>query len=240
MKNAYARAGKCLRESGGRLLLIEALLLLLLLLPVYFAVSGVALIFLELVGAGMLGVALISGAAAIVLLAYSFFVGVPMVLGLLFIAHSLSLGREASLSELFLAFSSRARYKAALLEGRALFAGCALIYFLVSLLYLVLYPFLMSADVYRYLFAALVLAVLLLGYLFLPMTFHGIRRTTGRRGGAIRGLILRLRFLPMILLGVATLGILLLCDVLPRLLVASAAPLDAIKADGTLPPPSDK
>ncbi len=239
---AYARAGTRLWESGGRLLLIEALLLLLLLLPAYFMISGVTSLLLMLVGEEMIGVVVVSAISALFTLAYSFFVSVPLLMGLFRLSHCLALGAEVSLSCLFYAFSARSRYRECLLAGRAVFVGGAALYLFITLAYLVLCVFLPIGDLGTSLFLPIAAAFVLLGYLFLPTCFVALRRALGREDSARAGLSLRLSFLPWILLGLATFGILLLLDVLPRLLIAAAAPLDVcdIKEDGTSPSFSDK
>ena len=242
MKGAYLQAGRLLYKSHGRLLLIEALLLLLLLLPAYFLICEINTVLMLLMWQSALAVTAISALTAGVALAYSFFVVVPFFCGLLRLSHRLAEGREASLGDLFYAFSSRKCYCEAQRLGRSVFLGGALLYLVLFAFYLWLYPFLLMGVIGFDLFAVFAAAVLLLGYFFLPLTFVGLRRALGRTGGARRGLALRLAFFPWLLLGLATCGILLLLDVLPRLLILSAAPLDsnAIKRGEENLPLSDK
>ena len=242
MKGAYLQAGRLLYKSHGRLLLIEALLLLLLLLPAYYLFYEINTVLLSLMWRSALAVAAISALAAVATLAYSFFVVVPFFCGLLRLSHRLARGKEASLGDLFYAFSSRKCYYEAQSLGRSIFLSGALLYLVLFACYLWLYPFLLMGVLPLELFAVFAAAVLLLGYFFLPLTYVGLRHALGRAGGARRGLALRLAFLPWLLLGLATCGILLLFDVLPRLLILSAAPLDsnAIKGDEVILPLSDK
>lgn len=239
MKSAYARAGRLLYESGARLLIIEALLILLLPIPVYFTLSGVSSLLLSFVRGSLVGVAVIAALSSLAEIAFSFFVTVPLVCGLFYLSHRIASGKDASLADLFYPFSTRARYRKALSTGKSLLLGCAIVYLVAILVWYAFYLYLPKLLVCAYFCVS---AVILSGYLLLPLFFFAVRREYGRAGGALVGLRLRLSFLPWILLGLLTVGVLLLADVLPRLLVVSFEPLHSndIMEDGTTPSLRDK
>ncbi|MBE6589283.1 MAG: hypothetical protein E7643_03815 [Ruminococcaceae bacterium] len=241
----YRWAGQLLSKVGGRLLLIEALLILLLFVPVYCMLASVAELLLYAVGEVLFWAVLISAVTTLLLLAVTFFLVLPMLLGLFCISARLFRGEHVVLADLFEAFSSRARYREALNAGRATFVGGALLYVLLSALGFAFERLLPQAPLNGVLCAIALGGICLCFYLFFPFLGKRVFRfATGkeRKGRTYSaGLRTRARFLPWILLGLVTFGILLLADVLPRMLTACFAQLkNDIKEDGTAPSLSDK
>ena len=224
-----AQAGAILAEEGNRLLLIEALILCLPLVMLHLFLDAVFYVLsailpqipspiFEWVGFGV---------SVLLLLC----VTRPALLGVFGIAARLERGKRVVLTDLFLPFSSRAGY------ARALAASVRLtpVFVLVDLLlqgsaYLSasLLPAGLPATAANVTLSAL---ALLLGLVLLLRRFDLPARAYAEESGTSAGGVRRMcrtrdafaflwGYLPRILLGILTLGVLLLIDVIPQMLLA--------------------
>lgn len=234
---AYREAGQILSIRGNRLLLIEAILLSLLtvLLYTFFCDTYVMLLgywmyesylWLSIILRVLLGV-LISLLTVLFTL--------PLLIGLFGLAGDVEMGCTCVLADLFAPFSTSQKYRRALALSWGAFWRFGLIVLAVSL----------TCIVGGYFFEGSLLAGLICGVAVVVEIFVGlwlcgrcfssmatahvtdlpIRAARSYSKKAWRmcrtgGAIFVLQMFPRILLGLLTFGILLLCETLPRMLVA--------------------
>lgn len=244
MKALYARAGRALHESGGRLLLIEALLLTLLLVPAYTLPIGTASLLWSSFGASeALGIWIFAGTVLLLLL-ITLFLATPLIMGLFLIAGRLVAGEDTALADLFEAFSSWKHYGNALRVGKQFFFSVSLLFLLLFGAFFALEFVVADSDVLASLVAASLPPLSVAWYFFVPHFGNAAAQLVGgnwRRHSYREGLLFRARFFLWILLGALTLGLLLLADVLPRMLVAYFEDRTTdLTEDGSLPSFSDK
>lgn len=230
------RAGEILSERGNRLLLIEALAISLVFIMLYSLMSyacAAVLFFAPGSDTLMLGV-IIAHAAFTVLLTFLF--TAPTLLGLFHIAQKMVAGEDAVLADLFFAFSDRHTYARALAVVRELLLCGACVWFVCELTYLFFVYFLPPTLLCAVWCGFLIGVEVLLGAVLLLHTypnFYGALRYSDvplsearARGRACvpypisRGRRFFVSFLPYLLLGALTVGILWIADTLPRMLIA--------------------
>lgn len=223
-----------LGRNGNRLLLIEALAVLLLFFAMYELLHTSFSALLYFLPFDSWGTVLAYLAFYAILFALTQFVTLPTVLGIFQMARQMYDGEETTLADLFFFFSSPKSYGKAI---RLSVRFCLLLFLLVILsesLYLAFSAFLPPALPYALLCGVLI-AVLTIGWVLLvftrfPLLFFVLSGEDAAdcSGGECRerseclfcGVRFLLRFLPSILLGVLTLGVLLFIDTLPKMLVA--------------------
>lgn len=226
-------AGELLRESGMRLLFIEAFLIACLpyTLPIYASSVIPTLLFLwEGEGTLLWMRLLLDGAVALFLL----LVALPITVGLLRIAALTEAGEEAVLADLFWAFGSGSSYRIALSLSFGLFWRLGLTVAAVSGTYLlfgawvrvlsagtVAVAILGGVVIVMELFAAFVLSMPFFPVAWERMTLRrGEARTVrlfGRMGAGVRFFA---GYFPSLLLSLFTVGVLFPADTLPKMLLA--------------------
>lgn len=236
MRQLRSRAGEILSERGNRLLLIEALAVSLVFFALYsslaYACAAVTLIAPESMELTF-GVTV---AHALLTVLLTFLFAAPTLLGLFRIAGKMAVGEEAVLADLFFAFSSRQAYARAIATVRGILLRGAVVWFVCELTYLAfaytVAPTLPNAILCGILIGMEVLgglALLLLRYplIFaslrfeeLPLPEAYVRAKEQTRFPLARGWRFVFGFLPHLLVGVLTLGILWIADTLPRMLIA--------------------
>lgn len=227
-------ATECLAVRGNRLLLIEAVLILTAQLMLYVTLSNVILLptFFIKSEAALLGIELCNGIAAYALLV---FVTLPTAIGLFYMTNEMVDGKAVALMTLFTAFSQKERYRTVLSLSWGLFWRLWISSFAVGLPFAVkrlfftenalLTPICVAITVIA---IALMLFVLLKHFTLIGRVVrygeppHDVRRKIGsfRIWPALCGIRYFIGFLPQILLGLLTFGILWLWDTLPKMLVA--------------------
>lgn len=223
-----------LGRSGNRLLLIEALAVLLLFFAMYELLHTSFSELLYFLNLDAWGTALAQFVFYALLFSLTQFFTLPTVLGIFYMARQMYDGEETTLADLFFFFSSRRRYGKAL---RLSVRFCILLFLLVILsesMYLgfsfLLPPTLPYALLCGFLIAVLTIGWVLLVFVRFPRLFLALSDESvsadpaeeryGERGeGLFCGMRFLLRFLPALLLGILTFGVLLLIDTFPKMLV---------------------
>lgn len=235
--DAYREAGQILGLGGNRLLLIEAILLALLTVLLYVFLCNT---YFALLGYWIGGDVLWLSIALEVLLGFlisllTLFFTLPLLIGLFGLAGNIERGRACVLADLFAPFSSAQAYRRALVLAWGAFWRFGLIVLAVML----------TCHLGMYFFPGSLLAGLLCGVAVAIEIFVGLMLCVKRfasmavalyeetplshaRAAALEltrmcrtgGAIFILNLLPRILLGLLTLGVLLLWETLPRMLVA--------------------
>ncbi|MBQ9132711.1 MAG: hypothetical protein IJX62_09635 [Clostridia bacterium] len=224
-------AAQVLARRGNRLLMIECWMVVLLSVLLYQTLSNLS----ELVGmTGAWGVALLFAFALSA--ALTLFFVLPLFLGMLGMAAGIVNGQEMCLAELFAPFASGRAYRRALGLSFALLWRGTLLFLVVACTYGLFVALTPGSWLGGLLCGVLILAELTVGLLLCLRSFsmialayqypqqplREIRRRTAilRRAYPSAGIRFFSGFLPWILLGLLTVGILLLADVLPRMCVA--------------------
>ena len=235
VSDARQSAGDVLAVRENRLLLIEALMVLLVLVSLYITVFKTFALLATPILSGdnvWLSSAMLL-LYVLLLLALTLFLTLPSVVGFFLLAGAIERGEDVTLSLLFSPFASRRQYARALrLSWGALWK------FGLFVLAVILTPQISSS-----LFAGSIVADLICGVIVLVELAVGIllisryfpvmaqisfenlsvreARMLVRKGYPCGiGIVFGFSFLPWILLGVLTFGVLLLWDVLPRMAVA--------------------
>lgn len=233
---AYREAGQILGSRGNRLLLIEAILISLLTVMLYVFVCDTYMILL---GFWIYGTELWLSLVLQILLgllisALTLFFTLPLLIGLFGLAGNLESGHDAALADLFAPFSSSKSYRRALGFAWGAFWRLGLIVLCVILTCRVGVSF-FEGSLLAGLACGIAVAVeVLLGLWLCGKCFSSmfVAQTSDQpiklaRAYAKRmwrmcrtgGALFVLGMLPRILLGLLTLGVLLLWDTLPRMTV---------------------
>lgn len=229
-------ARELLSQNANRMTVIGSLLVWMMSLAIYyFLFSGIGIIAtLFYLDTGVPGFLLLLGYFVLALL-YTQFAVLPLLWGVMQIAHGMARGEEVPLADIFLPFSQKKDYRRAVrLAGgwtwRALLA-VALGSLACSAAILLL-----ENGAVRFLACLGIVVTVLFLYLFLGRRRfwmaallqdcpnapkRALRRRMKLAHAASPGAVFRylLYFIPRILLGIATLGIYLLAEVLPLMLL---------------------
>ncbi len=234
VRDAEKAAAQELSKHGNRLLLIEALILTVLMCSSFVVVDGLFFVLAQMLPQENISV-LLTALKFLAQFLLSLFVILPLMVGLLRMASKIEQQQETVLAELFHSFGSARAYGRALglsfgFSWRAVliaFAACGT-YMLADYLPL---PFLAIVVVALLIVAEAFLGMLLLSRLFYTLAFSmqepsvplsQCRRASRRMTKAFRwrGFGFFLHYLPQFLLGLLTVGILLLAHTLPKMLVS--------------------
>lgn len=223
-----SRSSEILAQSGNRLVLIESICLCFLVIPIYYAFYiACAVLSATLAAVPMMVWEWLWGA---ILFFMTLFVTLPLVLGVLGIARAMEQGKAVVLPDVFASFTSRKRYGRVLwcswsflwlpaVIGFAMWASFALVDTLIvnsslaTLLYVAV----------GFLEGCLGLALLLLRFGKIAMLFDCESKAPKKIKPTLR-LLFGVRFYASyflrILLGILSIGILLLMDVIPEMLIS--------------------
>ncbi len=234
--DAAARSSsEVLSRCGNRLLLIEALLLTVLMCGLYAVIDGTASVFAQMLPQTRLLSFLLPVGKYGAWFLLSLFVIFPLTVGLFRMAYRMERQQETVLAELFHFFGSTEAYGRALGLSFGFAWRVALLALIVGGTYS-LADFLMLPLPAVVGVALLLVAEIAVGILLMSRSFYTLalsirepaasllqcRRSSGRmyRAFRLRGVGFLLHFLPHILLGLLTFGILLLIYTLPNMLIA--------------------
>ncbi len=230
---ARHEAAAILGKNENRLTLIGAILVLLLLVPVYITGYTAYFSLAQLwCGENALRMILASFLYSTLTALFTLLFTMPAVVGLVWMAGDMANGGNTVLSDLFEPFSNRSRYRTALTVSWSLFWRIGLLASAVSLTCQLTVQFFAGSLVAGLLCGLAVVLELAAGiwlslgaFPLWALSYHQKdRRGHGRmpmrnRSDKAWGLCYLIGFLPQILLGILTLGILLLWDVLPLMSV---------------------
>ena len=233
---ANQRAGELLSQNGNRLLLIEALAVTLLFVAVYLLLNYACMAALTLFEHWNFAAHLTVTLFYLTLFAVTLFLVLPTVVGFCYLAERMQAGETPVLIDLFRFFESGERYVLALtVSGRLLWRLTAIVtvtevtqalcvaFLPIGFPSVLLCAFLMSAEI--------LLGIILLLCEF-PMLHLCLRYGDDNEEMEERAMLLLehcsvrhaarffLGFLPQILLGLLTCGVLLIADTLPRMSIA--------------------
>lgn len=232
---AERASSEVLSRRGNRLRLIEALLLTVLMCGLYAVIDGMASVLAPLLPQTQLFSLLLHVCRGCVWFLLSLFLIFPLLVGLFRMAYRMERQQETVLAELFDAFGSAKAY------GRALglsfgFAWRAALTVLVvcgtySLADALKLPLAAVVGVSLLIVAEVAVCILLMSRSFYTLALSFLepnaslsqcRRASKRmyRAARLRGVGFLLHFLPQLLLGLMTFGILLLMHTLPKMLIA--------------------
>lgn len=250
---AYTDAGRILALRENRLTLIEGLLLLTVLVPLHLILQSVYEMILALwipadaILPTLVAIAVYGFLMATVLI----FLTIPAILGFLHMASEMARGRETPLVEMFTPFSSGRHYADALYLSSWHFCRLGIWVFLARFCSRTILLLMGETLLAQLLSGFLTILVLLVCFLLSLGRFSYTARfetyaadseqmqgSLSRRTAFRGGFSFFVSFLPWLLLGVLTLGILLLWDTLPRMAVAYfryASQMEKMRAEETLP-----
>ena len=233
--SAYARAGEILSLRENRLTLIEGLILLFVLAPFHITVKTVYELMLALwipEGSTLLFVG-VTVAYGVLTAALLIFLTLPVLLGFVHMAGEMVRGGRVPLVTMFHPFSSGRCYSDTLYLSSTLFARIGLAVLLVSLCRQFMFLYVEETLAVQLLsgFTAilLIVGVLLLSLRRFPTVARldacdgddeGVLSVPTKREAFGYGFSFFISYIPWLLLGILTLGILLLWDTLPRMAVA--------------------
>lgn len=233
------RSGERLAQNGNRLLLIEALLVCLLFVPLYMLLSTALSAILILIDPTTSLPYPIMAIFGVLFFAIALFLVLPTLLGFCAIAERVAHDRKTVLADLFCFFASRDRYFAALSLSARFLWKLTLCITAVRLTVMTAVLFLPDTVWSTLLCALLIAAEILAGIVWelsgFPLLYLLLCREEEEWAeGAIlfcAPALCALRFfggfLPQLLLGLLTCGVLLVADTLPRMAVAYFAYCDS-------------
>lgn len=233
----WRQAGTVLSKHENRLTLIEAILVTFVVAMLYGTLQSVTALIIapfegeETLSALILGLVVI-GVYFLLILLVTLFLTLPLVFGILTMASRAARGEEITLSMLFSPFSAGRRYARALGFSWAFLWRLSLFSLVAALTWSISIAFLGKA-IWVWLLCGLLTALETVLFFWLSARrFFALaalieadvplRRAKRMVRGLpnVRGqLIFLVRFVPWILLGLVTVGILLLWDTLPRMAV---------------------
>ncbi len=236
MSDVRREAGEILSEGGNRLLLIEGIGICLLLVPMILFFGYAISALTELLVLSPAAAAAVVALYVLLFIALCIFVAGPLLFGLFYIAYRMVKREEVLLGDLFYAFESTQNYKYALRASAALVLRLCIAIIAVAVTYLaflLVFPYDLGMMI---LCGVLITGEIIGGILaccsVYPLTCcilegRHMEGTAGRR--MERGLRFFGCFVPWILLGLLTVGVLLLWDTLPRMLVAYCCDCESTK-----------
>jgi hypothetical protein len=234
VRDAQQTADALLSQHGNRLLLIEALILTVLMCSMYVMIDGLFYVLAQMLPQEI-APEILTGAKVLVQLLLSLLVILPLLVGLLRMAFLMEQGQETVLADLFHSFSSAKAY------GRALGLSFGFVWraCLVSLAVCATYlladylplPLIAIVGAALLIVAEAFVGLLLLSRLFYTLAFSmqepTLRLSQCRKRSRqltkrfrLSGWGFFLHYLPQILLGLLTVGILLLAHTIPRMLLS--------------------
>lgn len=238
-KRYSARIGEILSRDGNRLLLIEGQAILLLLFSACFTLSYTfSFLMTALIDEVWVRVT-VDRVCGLLISAFVIFAALPLFYGLFFMARKMTLGESCTLADMFVAFGDRKAYARAVWGMRFLFVIGVLVFTAASILAAVI-----SATGGTALWNAALPMISLLITLLLNAPFYTciyeslseVKHLPTFADSFRRAIRFFVAFLPWILLGLLTVGVLLIADTVPRMLLAYVSDAsDACGADTDIP-----
>ncbi len=222
----WRESGEVLASQSNRLTLILATMVALSPLPFYRVIWRLVRLIPV---ACFPGKEMLSyGIAALFILAMTLFISLPLLCGLPWMASEMERGRAVLLQDVFRSFADRRSYRAALEISFSVLWRIALLCGLEIALYQLLFFLSEGAVTVMVLGIPLYLGVFIFWYLLAMrgflLTYFALRQPgepMNMQPYAVSAAIhYGMGFFPWIVLSVLTLGILLLADTLPRMLIA--------------------
>ncbi len=228
-RRSYAEAGETLGKRGTRFLLMQGWIVSLLLVPIY-VLLGNAFALLSALLETQYGVpfgVMAQSLSSLLEISITVFVSLPLLLGVVRLGDRAALGEDPVLAEVFASFSSPSEYKRALTLSFDLYWRLWLILELPYLIHLAAFA-VIPVDFLAWICTILLSALSAAAGVYLCLRrffalFFALRPSgNAEKGRMPRSLGARFWFscLPHILLGLLTVGVWLLYEVLPRISIA--------------------
>ncbi len=211
---ARAKADAILARGANRLLLIEAILIVCIFVALFISLqSATALLLTTLTENEMLS-SLLPAITSLIYLILGIFFAAPVVLGLFRLAEQMQAGKTPVLMDLFYYLSSGKLYRQGLRITRLASIKILLMVLVIDTVN-ILCPLAWLSGILTALIIVLFIVLLLFPYSKLNSLLKEEDKPL-RLGGGVR---LVWFFLPWLLLGLVSIGLLLVLDVLPRMLL---------------------
>ena len=211
---ARANADAILARGANRLLLIEAILIVCVFVALFISLESATALLLTTLTENELLSSLLPALTSLIYFVLGIFFAAPVVLGLFRLAERMQAGEDPVLLDLFYFLSNSRRYAQGL---RATWLGSLKVVLMVLIVDTVniLCPLAWLGGILK----ALVILLFTLWMLFPYSKLYSRLRTTDKPARIGGGLRLVWFFLPWLLLGLVSIGLLLVLDVLPRMLL---------------------
>ena len=211
---ARANADAILARGANRLLLIEAILIVCVFVALFISLESATALLLTTLTENELLSSLLPAVTSLICFVLGIFFAAPVVLGLFRLAEQMQAGEAPVLLDLFYYLSSRERYVQGL---RATWLGSLKVVLMILIVDTVniLCPLAWLSGILK----ALVILLFTLWMLLPYSKLYSRLRTTDKPARIGGGLRLVWFFLPWLLLGLVSIGLLLVLDVFPRMLL---------------------
>lgn len=211
---ARANADAILARGANRLLLIEAILIVCVFVALFISLESATALLLTTLTENELLSSLLPALTSLIYFVLGIFFAAPAVLGLFRLAEQMQAGEDPVLLDLFYYLSNRKRYAQGL---RATWLGSLKVVLMILIVDTVniLCPLAWLSGILK----ALVILLFTLWMLFPYSKLYSRLRTTDKPARIGGGLRLVWFFLPWLLLGLVSIGLLLVLDVFPRMLL---------------------
>ena len=211
---ARAKADAILAKGANRLLLIKAILIVCVFVALFISLESATALLLTTLPENELLSSLLPTFTSLICFILGIFFAAPVLLGLFRLAERMQAGEDSVLLDLFYFLSNRKRYAQGL---RATWLGSLKVVLMILIVDTVniLCPLAWLGGILK----ALVILLFTLWMLFPYSKLYSRLRTTDkpiRLGGGLR---LVWFFFPWLLLGLVSIGLLLVLDVFPRMLL---------------------
>lgn len=211
---ARANADAILARGANRLLLIEAILIVCVFVALFISLESATALLLTTLTENELLSSLLPAVTSLIYFVLGIFFAAPVVLGLFRLAERMQAGEDPVLLDLFYYLSSRERYVQGL---RATWLGSLKVVLMILIVDTVniLCPLAWVSGILK----ALVILLFTLWMLLPYSKLYSRLRTTDKPARIGGGLRLVWFFFPWLLLGLVSIGLLLVLDVFPRMLL---------------------
>lgn len=211
---ARAKADAILARGANRLLLIEAILIVCVFVALFISLESATALLLTTLTENELLSSLLPAVTSLIYFVLGIFFAAPVVLGLFRLAERMQAGEDPVLLDLFYYLSSRERYVQGL---RVTWLGSLKVVLMILIVDTVniLCPLAWLSGILK----ALVILLFTLWMLLPYSKLYSRLRTTDKPARIGGGLRLVWFFFPWLLLGLVSIGLLLVLDVFPRMLL---------------------
>ena len=211
---ARANADAILARGANRLLLIEAILIVCVFVALFISLESATALLLTTLTENELLSSLLPAVTSLIYFVLGIFFAAPVVLGLFRLAEQMQAGEAPVLLDLFYFLSNRKRYAQGL---RATWLGSLKVVLMILIVdtVIILCPLAWLRGILK----ALVILLFTLWMLLPYSKLYSRLRTTDKPARIGGGLRLVWFFLPWLLLGLVSIGLLLVLDVFPRMLL---------------------
>lgn len=212
--DARREADALLAEGANRLVLIEAILIVCVFVVLFISLQSAASLLLSVIAQNESLASLLSQITSLLCFSLSVFFAAPVVLGLFRLAEQMQAGKSPVLLDLFYFLSSRERYMQGLHTTCRGSIKVILMILFVNTINLIC-PISWLGGILK----TLVIVISIFWMLFPYAKLYSKLRTTDKSLPSNGGIRFVWFFFPWLLLGLVSIGLLLVLDVFPRMLL---------------------